>query len=156
MTKLKSKRQLQSLIKKAKRAGKTVGLVTGSFTQIVENHELLFKFAKTHTDILIVCTGNDAVVCSIKKCNFPIFSERIAALEQFESIDYIFEIQNIDTNVTEPVIAVYKQLITDLEPDFIFTNGLHDKYLGNKRKATIGTGVRVVDRSDSLNFEGNL
>ncbi len=150
MTKLKTKRELKTIIRRAKEDGKSVGLVTGSFTQIVRNHEILFNFAKAHADILIVCSGNDKVVCSIKKRNFPPFEERIAKLEKLKTIDYLYEIRCINTTELEPVTAVYRKLISDLTPDFIFTNGPHDKYINDKKRAADGTDTKIVDRSSPV------
>ncbi len=147
MSKLKTKRELKTIIRKAKEDGKSVSLVTGSFTRIVKNHEILFRFAKAHADILIVCTGNDKVVCSIKESNFPPFEERIAKLEKLKNIDYLYEIQSINCNETEPVTAVYRKLISDLTPDFIFTNGPRDKYINDKKRAADGTDTKIVDRN---------
>jgi bifunctional ADP-heptose synthase (sugar kinase/adenylyltransferase) len=144
MSKLKTHRQIKKIISSAKNQNRTIGLVTGSFTHIVENHSLLFEFAKRQVDILIVATGNDKVVSAIKRVPFPPFKTRVALLEQVSSIDFIYEIKDFHNNVQEPVVTIYKQLIKELEPDFIFTNGAYDKYLHDKIKASEGSNTKII------------
>ena len=145
-TKLTNTSDIQHLLKNAKKQGHRVGIITGSFVAIVENHILLFEFAKTYVDILIVCVGNDFVVSCIKNTQFPTFKERVERLSKYEQINYIYEIRNINKNADNPVIDVYKDLIKELNPDFIFTNSAYDKYIPEKEAATLNTSTEVIDR----------
>jgi D-beta-D-heptose 7-phosphate kinase/D-beta-D-heptose 1-phosphate adenosyltransferase len=69
MTKVTTLTKVAKLARVARRDGKTIGLVTGSFDLIHLGHINLFRFAKKHTDIVIVGLDNDQTIKLVKVNN---------------------------------------------------------------------------------------
>jgi D-beta-D-heptose 7-phosphate kinase / D-beta-D-heptose 1-phosphate adenosyltransferase len=92
-------------------AGKRIVFTNGCFDLIHLGHIKYFQFAKRQGDLLVVAVNTDASIQRLKGTKRPIISEedRIAVLEELQSIDYL-----IDFDDDTPM-----RLIEKIRPDVL-------------------------------------
>ena len=114
MTKITTLNGAAVFSKAVQENGKTVGLVVGNFDIIHLGHINLFRFAKKHSNILIVGLDNDQTIKHVKGENRPInnFRRRAELLSELETIDKIFEIKTTSHHDSEEALEFYKQIVS--------------------------------------------
>lgn len=144
----------------SKRQGMTVGLVVGCFDVLHLGHINLFRFAKQHADTLIVGLDHDTTVRLTKGSTRPInsFERRSAFLNDITTVDKIFLIQEIFKHGTKKAKAVYKSILEQIQPTYIFTHQACDDYWEDREKMAkqvgticiLDTGTRITNSSEIL------
>jgi len=96
--KLKSLKELQTIVSGARQAGQTVVFTNGCFDLLHRGHVHLLRAAKAAGDILIVGINSDRSVQSIKGPARPILPEtdRIELIAAMEMVDYIVQFDEAD------------------------------------------------------------
>ncbi len=153
MGKVKSISEVVKFVAKAKNDGRKVSLITGCFDIIHIGHIKLFRFAKRHSDIVVVGLENDKNISLSKGNNRPIhkFKDRAEVLAELSSIDYVFEIKDIvnfgSPNANKTYLSLYKKI----QPDFLITNPAADRFWRNKQKNAMEIGAKLLlDRRERL------
>lgn len=82
--KIKTLLQVAEIAAKAKKSGKTVGLITGCFDVIHLGHVELFQFAKKHCDVVVVGLDSDETIKLNKGPGRPIHN--ISQRESFSGV----------------------------------------------------------------------
>jgi len=145
--------------KHARKSGKTVGLVVGSFDILHLGHVNLFRYAKRHVDILIVGLDNDKTIKLVKGSNRPInnFKRRSELLSDLETIDKIFEIKTVSHHDSEEALKLYGELAQNISPTHIFTHKRCDKHWQKKLKIAKELGVKfLLDKSKRVTNSGAI
>lgn len=90
--KIKSRKELASIVLDLKEKGKKIGFTSGSFDIVHAGHVSYLEKAKEKCDILIVAVNSDASVKKYKGENRPIVPEleRITLIASLESVDYAY------------------------------------------------------------------
>jgi rfaE bifunctional protein nucleotidyltransferase chain/domain len=96
--KLKSLKELQTIVSGARQAGQTVVFTNGCFDLLHRGHVHLLREAKAAGDILIVGVNSDRSVQSIKGPARPILPEtdRIELIAAMEMVDYVVQFDEAD------------------------------------------------------------
>lgn len=143
MGKIKSLLEIKRLIKKFKKEGKTIVLVTGVYDILHIGHVRFLRKAKASGDILIVMLDGDSVVRHIKGDKRPINQERIRAevLESLIAVDliYIFNLAH------KPRFEDWFKICKILRPNILAVSE-NDSLLRRKKMSLkkIDCQVRVV------------
>lgn len=84
--------ELEKLIRKYEREGKTVLMTNGCFDIIHAGHITLLENAKKHCDVLIVAINSDKSVRELKGENRPFNNEghRAYVLSMIKGVDYVY------------------------------------------------------------------
>jgi len=147
MKKLKKLPSLIQTIKKLKRQGKRLGLITGCFDILHTGHVELLRFAKKHTDVLIIGLENDETIRLSKGSGRPIhnFTQRSNVLSELASVDYIFEIPiRVRFALSEEIKNQYVKLTMKIKPDYLITTKSADKYWQQKKTGAKEIGVKLL------------
>ncbi|MBM4037539.1 MAG: bifunctional heptose 7-phosphate kinase/heptose 1-phosphate adenyltransferase [Planctomycetes bacterium] len=90
-TKLRSRGELATIVKKLKSQGKTVVFTNGCFDLLNANHISLLRHSKSLGDVLIVATNSDESIRRLKGPSRPILSEaeRVELLSAVHHVDYV-------------------------------------------------------------------
>ena len=96
--KLKSLKELQTIVSGARQAGQTVVFTNGCFDLLHRGHVHLLREAKAAGDILVVGINSDRSVQSIKGPARPILPEtdRIELIAAMEMVDYVVQFDEAD------------------------------------------------------------
>jgi rfaE bifunctional protein nucleotidyltransferase chain/domain len=96
--KLKSLKELQTIVSRARQAGQTVVFTNGCFDLLHRGHVHLLREAKAAGDVLIVGINSDRSVQSIKGPARPILPEtdRIELIAAMEMVDYVVQFDEAD------------------------------------------------------------
>ena len=96
--KLKSLKELQTIVSGARQVGQTVVFTNGCFDLLHRGHVHLLREAKAAGDILIVGINSDRSVQSIKGPARPILPEtdRIELIAAMEMVDYVVQFDEAD------------------------------------------------------------
>ena len=96
--KLKSLKELQTIVSGARQVGQTVVFTNGCFDLLHRGHVHLLREAKAAGDILIVGINSDRSVQSIKGPTRPILPEtdRIELIAAMEMVDYVVQFDEAD------------------------------------------------------------
>ncbi len=159
MSKITTLNNIAKLTETARKKGATVGLVVGSFDLIHLGHINLFRFAKKHTDVLIVGLDHDQTIKLVKGSNRPIndFRKRAKLLSDLETIDYIFEIKTISHHDSDEAYESYKQIVSKVSPTHIFTHSVCDKHWKSKKElARKNKIVFLLDKSTKITNSGTI
>ena len=108
--KIRSEKQLSSIIKNYKSRGKTVGLCVGSYDLLHPGHMKHFESAKKLCDVLVVAVTADKFVRKRKGPERPVISEhlRAYAISQLESVGYVMiSPYNRATNIIKSLKPTY-------------------------------------------------
>ncbi len=145
-TKIKTLSELCVIVKRLKKDGKTVGLITGGFDVLHIGHIQMFDFAKKHIDILVVGTDSNKSLRLTKGKNRPIFtqSERARFLGELSTIDFVLKIQPSANFGTSKADFIYKTITETLKPTVIITTPLADKYWRKKKKRAGDLGIKFL------------
>lgn len=146
MAKIQSLNKLSQLIAQLKKENKKIALITGCFDIVHLGHINLFRFAKTHADIIIIGLENDSTIKLYQKgTDRPLnnLKNRLQFLAEFQSIDYVFPIKKIIKNTYENY-ALYEQITKRLKPDFLVTNKSADGFLQEKRNRAKKFGIKLL------------
>jgi rfaE bifunctional protein nucleotidyltransferase chain/domain len=113
--KIKTSRELQTLLSILRATGKKIVFTNGCFDLIHTGHTRYLAKAKSLGDVLVVAVNSDASVSTIKGKKRPINSEadRMETLAALESVDFV-------TLFTEP--DPYR-IISELQPDVLVKGG---------------------------------
>ena len=97
-TKIKSRTELISIVKKLKEEGKKIAVTNGCFDILHVGHIHSFREAKRNGDILIVAVNSDNSVRSLKGPSRPFTPEdqRAAILAAVEEVDYVVIFDEMD------------------------------------------------------------
>lgn len=153
MDKIKSIEEIVRIVRKEKNEGKKVSLITGCFDIVHIGHIKLFRFARRHSDVVIVGLENDKNVELSKGPDRPIYKskERGEVLSEFKSIDWIFVIKDVVNFGSPDADKVYLSIYKKIQPNFLVTNQMADKFWKNKRKNAKEIGARLLlDRSKKV------
>lgn len=138
--------ELIKIVGKAKKVGKSVGLITGGFDILHIGHIQLFDFAKKHVDVLVVGIDADNSLKLSKGKNRPVFSqsERARFLSELTTIDYILKIRPSVKFDTEEAHSFYDGLTEKIGPTVVITTPLADKYWKTKKKRAKELGIKFL------------
>jgi len=144
--KIRSADEVSFLVKKAREKGRKVGLVTGCFDILHLGHIELFRFAKKKVDILIVGVDNDDSIRISKGRNRPLNTqrERISFLSEVLLLDYIFPIEKVYTFDASEASMFHKKLLRKINPEYLITATIADRYWKNKKKITEELGIKFL------------
>ena len=148
MVKIKSLSEVVKIVAKAKKDGKKVSLITGCFDIIHIGHIMLFRFAKTHSDVVVVGLDNDRNISLSKGVNRPIykFKERAGVLAGLSNVDWVFGIEKIFE--FDSADEVHLLLCKKIQPDFLITNPLTnplaDEFWKNKQIRAEQMGIKLL------------
>jgi D-beta-D-heptose 7-phosphate kinase/D-beta-D-heptose 1-phosphate adenosyltransferase len=89
--KLRTDETLIPELERQRQTGKKIVFTNGCFDLLHMGHVQYFRFAKQQGDILVVAVNTDASIRKLKGEKRPVVNEddRIAVLEELESIDYL-------------------------------------------------------------------
>jgi cytidyltransferase-like protein len=120
-----------------------VGLVTGCFDIVHFGHVDMFRFAKSHVDILLVGIESDKTAQATKNIHRPIFYQetRAQVLAEIRSIDFVCKFDMEVDYKRDDVDRVYEEITRRLAPSTIITNKLTDNYWINKKKRAEKLGL---------------
>lgn len=140
-SKIKTYPQLVRAVKKARRAGSSIVMVTGCYDILHLGHLIFFNYAKQYGDILIVALGSDDTIHTYKGPSRPINNEILRArlLACFEVVDYV-------TVCHEPLVNYnmdHAKLIDLIKPNF-YVVPKTDKKLAYKKKLVESAGGTLV------------
>jgi cytidyltransferase-like protein len=139
-------------IRELKGQGKKIGLITGCFDVLHAGHVELLRFAKKHTDILVVGLENDETIRLSKGPDRPIhdFAQRSLVMSELISVDYIFEIPiTVKFAQSEEIRKQYVEMTMKISPDYLFTTKTADNYQKQKETGALEIGAKL------LYFAGN-
>jgi len=99
----------------------TVALVTGCFDLLHYGHFKFLKFAKSHSDTLIIGLESDQFLQKHKGPSRPLFTQKIRkyCLEQLKSVDKVIYIPNH---------ANYLKLLQKINPALLIISSNDSKY----------------------------
>lgn len=141
------------------RNDKKVGLVTGCFDILHAGHIDLFRFAKSHVDILIVGLDTDESIKATKGQNRPIntLKDRCKLLSEITLIDYIFPLATKARHASKEANDYYDQVAVKLHPHYIITGTYADSAVKIKENRAKKAGGRLLkDRRRRTNSTTNL
>lgn len=147
-SKIRLLQELSSIVKKHKKRGKTIGLITGCFDIVHIGHIGLFQLSKSHVDILIVGIENDETIKKTKGANRPVNNQgaRLRFLEAVRYIDYVFPITDVfDYNNNKEAAKIHNNILQTISPHFLVTSKKADKYWGEKKKQANKFGIKLLD-----------
>jgi D-beta-D-heptose 7-phosphate kinase/D-beta-D-heptose 1-phosphate adenosyltransferase len=134
--KIKTRKQLQTLVKKLRAKGRRIVFTNGCFDILHIGHVRYLEKAKSLGDILIVALNSDHSVRLIKGPQRPVISEkeRAEVIAALGCVDYVILFDEPDP----------KGLIADLLPDVLVKGGdwSKEKILGSD--TVQATGGKVV------------
>lgn len=144
--KIKTFAQIVKIAAKARKEGKTVGLITGCFDIIHAGHVALFRFAKKHCDLVIVGLDSDETIKMSKGEGRPIhnLAQRESVLAELSSVDFIFGNGVTIKFGTERAKSAYHFLLAKIRPDYLVTSPVADKYWREKEKQAEQFGVKLL------------
>ncbi len=113
--KIKSREQLQIVIKEAQASGGKVGFSSGAFDLLHAGHVSYLEAARAKCDLLIVGVNSDASIKAYKSDLRPIVEEadRLIVLAGLAAVDYVFSFGETNNNKN----------IEELKPDIYFKAG---------------------------------
>jgi cytidyltransferase-like protein len=149
MIKLQSLEKIVKIVKEARKEGRKTSLITGCFDIIHSGHITLFRFAKKHSDIVIVGLENDKNIKLNKGPNRPIhnFQKRSKVLTELQSVDWLFRIKDVVDFNYPNANKTYKTLYKKIQPDFLITNPNADYFWKNKRENAKEIGIELLFES---------
>lgn len=147
-------------VKKAKKNGKKVGLITGCFDILHSGHIELFQFAKTSgCDFLMIGLENDQNIrlSKGKKQPYLNFKKRSEFLSEITSIDLIFPIKEVVRFGSEDAKKIYRNLYAKINPDYLVTNKNADRFWKRKEKIAKELGFKILlGKTDRLASSTNI
>jgi len=136
--KVKSHGELVTIVRRAKRDGKTVVFTNGCFDLLHPGHVHVLRQAKSLGDLLLVAVNTDRSVKSIKGSSRPVIhdTDRAQLIAALEMVDYVTLFDD-----PEPT-----QLITALKPDVLVKGGdwRSDEIVGSQIVEQYGGKVAVI------------
>jgi cytidyltransferase-like protein len=136
MSKIQSLTQAIKWIKRLRREGKKVALVTGCFDVVHAGHVELLRYAKTKADFVVVGVESDETVRRSKGSQRPIFAavQRCIVVSEMQSVDAVFVI-NLEVKFgSQEAKYVYKDMTAKLNPDYLVVTPQTDKFWREKEK----------------------
>lgn len=108
---IKSRRELNDILKKARVEGKKIVLTNGCFDLLHVGHLHTFQEAKKHGDLLIVAINSDDSVRALKGADRPWVSEsqRAELIAALRCVDYVVIFHELD-----PL-----SIVTELQPNVL-------------------------------------
>ncbi|MBI2356927.1 adenylyltransferase/cytidyltransferase family protein [Candidatus Dojkabacteria bacterium] len=142
-----------NLSKEYRKEGKKVGLITGCFDILHIGHIKFFKEAKNKVDILFIGLENDKSIELSKGVGRPIntFVDRAEQLNELKSIDYIFRVDDIYDFASKEAILIHTEIWRKLQPTFLLTVTVKDKYVFRKKKIAEELGIEFL-QIDAMNM----
>jgi rfaE bifunctional protein nucleotidyltransferase chain/domain len=136
VSKIVSRDQIQYLLGKSARKGKTLALANGCFDIVHIGHVRYLRSAKETADILLVAVNSDTSVGKLKGAGRPVIpeNERAEVIASFGFVDFvvIFAEDNV------------KALINEVKPDFHCKGGDYKEDEVPERDEVARNGGRVV------------
>ena len=138
--------QLKSIVGREKAKGKKISLITGCFDIVHPGHIGLLRFAKKHSDILIVGLENDQTIRVSKGGSRPIFDlkTRMDFLSELSSVDYLFLIDSVTKFGSKNADKPYDLILQTLRPDYLVTNPDHDRFWKIKKAKIEEFGGKIL------------
>jgi rfaE bifunctional protein nucleotidyltransferase chain/domain len=137
-SKLKTVRELQEIVTRAKIEGKKIVFTNGCFDMIHRGHLHLLREARAFGEMLIVGLNTDRSVRSIKGSDRPVIpeSDRGELLGAMEMVDYVVLFDEPDPS----------NLIAALRPDVLVKGGDwgEDQVVGSDIVTRDGGEVKIV------------
>ena len=133
---------------------KKISLVTGCFDLIHSGHINLFRFAKNHSDILIVGLDADEAISNSKGNGRPILTqnERAILLSELISVDYVIKLNFVGNFKSLEAEEYYDNLALILKPTFIVSSSIADYFIASKTRRAQKIGAKLLtydDREDN-------
>lgn len=146
MKKIVSLGRVVKLSKQLRERGKNVGLIVGSFDILHMGHINLFRFAKRHTDILILGLDNDKTIKKTKGLKRPInnYKRRSEFLSELSLIDHIFQIDEIFKHGDNKSFECLEKLYKLIKPTHVFSSIKCDTLWREKRKLVKSLGIKFL------------
>lgn len=135
-----------------KNQGKTIALAIGFYDMISVRHIKLFRFAKQHTDILIVGVEKDeSAKINISGGTRPVdkLEHRLAMLDELKSVDYIFTMDHVIDFKNKNAPLIYKDLFEQIAPTHLVTNITTDKFASKKEFLAKELGIKFIASTDT-------
>jgi len=134
--KLKSLRELESIVRQARTEGKTIVLTNGCFDLFHAGHHHLLQAASTEGDVLIVAVNSDDSVRRLKGPQRPLIplERRLLIIMGLEVVDYVTAFEE-DTATA---------LIEAIRPDVLVKGEEYRTGWLAERQAVHACGGRVV------------
>lgn len=138
-----------STIKKHKKEGKTVGLITGCFDVVHVGHLEIFYRASQRVDALVVGIDTDKAIKLSKGKRRPINKEshRLLFLSSLSNIDYVFTLPLTVSFDSSDATKNYEAITKKLHPTHLITSFDSDKYWKEKKKRAEKLNIRFVGLS---------
>lgn len=135
--------KISLLVRKIKKAGKSICVAGGCFDILHPGHVIFLAKAKKQADALIVLLESDQKVRQLKGINRPVYDQKDRALilASLSSVDLVVMLPNMDKG------EEYDRIIQEINPEVIAaTSGdLADNY--KKRSAKlVGAKLKYVTR----------
>ncbi|KKQ52961.1 MAG: Bifunctional protein HldE [Candidatus Woesebacteria bacterium GW2011_GWB1_39_10b] len=145
--KIKSLDQVASIVNVIRKKGKTIGLITGCFDILHIGHIEFLREAKEHCDILIVGLDNDKTIKLSKGGSRPIYNlkQRSKVMSELISVDYVFSIETVYSFSANEASSVLTKVTEKINPNFLFTNPLSDKFWKEKKFRAKSLGARLIN-----------
>lgn len=117
-------------------AGLSIAVIGGCFDVLHMGHIDLFRFAKSHVDLLCVVLDNDKTIQASKGKNRPLFSETIRAeqLAELQSIDLVAIWDEFMQSGSNNTNQLWHDFLSGSRPDFHITNIDADVYWERKKQ----------------------
>jgi cytidyltransferase-like protein len=139
--------------------GKKVGLITGGFDVMHLGHTRLFRFAKENVDVLVVGIEQDQTLTLSKGQGRPInnLADRSEFLSELDSVDYVFTIPFVfQYGALEKADELYAEMYSQLQPDFLISNTVTDRFWELKKKRAEGMGMGFLGQGNRENTSSTL
>ncbi|MFC1717100.1 D-glycero-beta-D-manno-heptose 1-phosphate adenylyltransferase [Candidatus Poribacteria bacterium] len=148
LDKIKTREQLKSEIRKARRAGKKIITTNGCFDVLHVGHTRYLQQAKRQGDILIVAINSDDSVRAIKGDKRPLVpeDERAEMLAALECVDYVTIFPELD-----PI-----QFLHELRPDIHVKGGDYrlNQIVEREAVESIGAELRLLPGAQGKSTSG--
>lgn len=136
--KIKSPRQLKSIILKLKRRKKKIAFTNGCFDILHYGHVAYLEKARSSADVLVVALNSDSSLRRIKGRGRPIINlkNRLAIVAALEAVDFVTSFSQ-DTPF---------ELIKLIKPDFLIKGGdwRRNRIVGKKLVDSYGGIVKTL------------
>lgn len=143
--KLKSKKEIKNICKKAKDKNQRTVLITGCFDLLHYQHVEHIKKAKKYGEVLLIGLESDENIKLKKGVKRPIFAfkNRAKVLSSLSDVDYVFKIDGCPKKQEERA-GFYKSLLEEIKPDILFVNIKSDSHFKDKERLAKKLNIKFV------------
>lgn len=159
MKKIRSLNEIEKIVKRFRKEGKTIGLITGCFDVVHIGHLELFRFAKKHVDIVVVGVDGDESIKKTKGKDRPLNSlrARLKFLSDIQNVDYTFPIEEVYAFDSDEAVSVHIEILRRIEPNYLITNKARDCYWRKKKARAKKNNVKfLLDMTPRINSSNRI